>query len=282
MIGYQDIFTSIANPPGDNYVIFDNVRVYLMGVPPAIVSQPQGQTAIQGTNVTFSVIATGDNPLGYQWKFNGTNLAGATAGNVTLTNVQAADAGNYSVIVSNTFGTATSSNALLTLNLPPNITIQPTNKVVNQGGSVLSRVTASGTAPLSYQWVREGTNIAGATTSNYGIANAQPSIEGVYWVVVSNAYGTVMSSNFTITVNMPPSISGQPQGQTVTVGSSANFSVMAGGAAPLSYQWLYNGVEINGATNSGYTRVAVQVSDSGNYSVNITNFLEQLSVRTLF
>ncbi len=84
-------------------------------LPPLITVQPAGQTVLAGTNVTFSVTASGSPPLGYQWQLNSNNVAGANA-TLTLTNVQLANAGNYSVIVSNPFGTVTSSNALLTVN----------------------------------------------------------------------------------------------------------------------------------------------------------------------
>ncbi len=82
-------------------------------LPPTITSQPQSQTVPAGTNVTFSVVAAGASPLSYQWQFNSTNLAGATSSSLMLTNVQASNGGNYSVVVSNGGGSMTSSNAML-------------------------------------------------------------------------------------------------------------------------------------------------------------------------
>src|SRR5207249_883813 len=80
---------------------------------------PQSQTVIVGGAATFSVLASGTPPLTYQWQFNGTNLPGATAKSLGLTNVQFSQAGNYSVAVSNSLGTAASSNAALTVTPPP-------------------------------------------------------------------------------------------------------------------------------------------------------------------
>src|SRR5207249_7422659 len=102
-------------------------------VAPAITLQPQSLIVTQGVNATFSVTATGSAPLGYQWRFNGTNLAGATASNYARNSAQAADAGNYSVVVSNAAGSLTSSNAALTVLVPPTITSQPQSQIVNQG-----------------------------------------------------------------------------------------------------------------------------------------------------
>jgi len=82
---------------------------------PQITSQPASQVVSAGTSVTFGVQATGDLPLSYQWQLNGSNMAGATASTLVLTNVQVANEGFYSAIVSNIAGTIVSSNASLAL-----------------------------------------------------------------------------------------------------------------------------------------------------------------------
>jgi len=122
MIGYMDPYPSIANPAEYAFVLFDNVRVEDLSAaalqPPAISSEPASQTVTLGTNVTFTVGATGSNPLGCQWRFTGTNLAGATNPSLSLTNVQTASAGAYDVVVSNTAGLAASAPATLAVTLP--------------------------------------------------------------------------------------------------------------------------------------------------------------------
>jgi hypothetical protein len=85
---------------------------------PSITKEPVSQTAIAGTNVTFYVVATGTPPLSYRWRMNANIIVGATNGSLTLTNVQLANAGAYSVIVSNSFGSAISSPAVLTVAYP--------------------------------------------------------------------------------------------------------------------------------------------------------------------
>jgi uncharacterized repeat protein (TIGR01451 family) len=92
--------------------------VTTVDVPPAITGQPSSQTAIVGTNVTFQVTATGTSPLAYQWAFNGTNLAGATTDTLLLTNVQSAQAGNYTVVITNLAGSITSGVASLSVLVP--------------------------------------------------------------------------------------------------------------------------------------------------------------------
>src|SRR5262249_23116966 len=143
----------------------------------------------------------------------------------------------YDVVVSNGSGAATSQVATLTVRLPPSITQQPVSLVVTQGDSAMFSVSASGDAPLSYQWRLNAGNIGGATSSSYAVASAQPAQAGNYDVVVSNGAGAVTSQVATLTVRVPPSITQQPVSLVVTQGSSASFSVGAGGDAPLSYQW---------------------------------------------
>jgi hypothetical protein len=114
MIGYMDTFPSIASPPQDDFVIFDNIQVLTPAVAPAILLQPAPVTANVGAHATFTVGASGS-PRFYQWRFNGVNIAGATTSTYTQGNLVAGNAGNYSVVVTNIAGIATSTNAALTV-----------------------------------------------------------------------------------------------------------------------------------------------------------------------
>ncbi len=122
MLGFMDPFSSIASPAENAFVLFDNVRVEDLDdsllQPPVITLQPASQSAAAGANATFTVAATGSNPLSYQWRFSGTNLAAATSASLWLTNVQTVHAGTYDVVVSNAAGLATSVPATLTVGLP--------------------------------------------------------------------------------------------------------------------------------------------------------------------
>ena len=169
--------------------------------PPAILTQPQSQTNAVGVNISFSVAASGSGTLNYQWLFNGTNLSGATANPLLLANSQLTNSGNYSVIVTNLFGSATSSNAVLLLtNAPPSITVPPQSQSILAGQSVAFSVAATGTPPLNYQWLFNGTNIFGATTNSFSLANVQATNGGNYSVIVSNFAGSVTSSPALLTV----------------------------------------------------------------------------------
>lgn len=272
--------SNVQTSDGGNYsVVVNNAAgsatsanaALTVNVPPSITTQPSSQTVNPGATVAFSVTASGTAPLSYQWTFNGANIAGATAASFSKSNVQGADAGNYAVVVNNVAGSATSANAVLSVNVPPSITTQPASQTVNSGSTVTFTVAAGGTAPLNYQWRFNGANIAGANAASFSKSNVQSGDAGSYSVVVGNVAGSVTSANAVLTVNSAPSITTQPASQTVVQGSSATFSVVATGAAPLTYQWRFNGVSISGATAASYTRSNAQTSHQGNYSVVVAN-----------
>lgn len=168
---------------------------------PAITMQPRSQVVPPGSNVTFTVSATGDAPLSYQWWFNGGAISAATATGYSITNIQFSDAGNYSVAVTNVSGSVTSSVATLIVGIAPTINSQPQSMNTNVGASVVFSVAASGTPTPGYQWRLNGNPIPGATNSSYTRTNVQPADTGDYSALVTNIAGSVLSSNATLTVN---------------------------------------------------------------------------------
>jgi hypothetical protein len=196
---------------------------------------------------------------------------GAGTGTLTLSSATTNDAGSYEVIISSVWGSVTSEVATLTVGLAPAITQQPTNQMVFAGGVANFSVGVIGSQPLSYQWAFNGTNVSGATNATLAISNVQPSQVGSYAVSITNLFGSVQSSNATLVAVAAPTIILQPSNVTVSAGSTAIFSVNAGGTAPLRYQWKFNGTNIYGATNASLTLYHVLLSQSGNYAVRVTN-----------
>jgi uncharacterized repeat protein (TIGR01451 family) len=167
--------------------------------PPTITSQPTNEAAVQGATAMFSVGATSTEPLNYQWRLNQSNIlaaVNATATNATLvlTNVQAAGAGSYSVVVANQLGTTNSSNAMLTVLLPPKITLRPRNQLVQVGCAAAFNSAATGTGILTYQWQKNGTNLPGQNGTNLTLPSVQPSDFGNYTMIAGNNYGSATST----------------------------------------------------------------------------------------
>jgi len=225
----------------------------------------------QGQSASFSVVAGGSSPFGYQWNFNGTALSDATNSALTLTNAETIDAGSYTVVVNNPVGSITSQVATLTVLVPAGITTQPQNLTVTQGQSASFSVVASGSPPFGYQWNFNGTALSDATNSALTLTNAETIDAGSYTVVVNNPVGSITSQVATLTVLVPPGIQTQPQSQTVAAGQTASFSVVAGGTAPLAYQWNFNSAPVSGATNASLTLTNVQTTQAGSYTVVVTN-----------
>jgi hypothetical protein len=239
-----------------------------------------------GQTASFSVTATGTAPLSHQWRKNGVAITGATSSSYTVPATTSSDNGvQFTVLVSNTVGSVTSSPATLTVNaatVAPSITTQPTSQTVTAGQAATFNVTATGTAPLSYQWRRSNVAISGATSSSYTTLPTTTLDSGsTFVVVVSNAAGTVTSATATVTVNaapVVPSITTQPASQTVTAGQTATFTVAATSTAPLNYQWQRNAVAISGATSSTYTTPATTSSDSGaQFTVLVSNAIGSIT-----
>jgi hypothetical protein len=187
--------------------------------------------------------------------------------------VQAADAGNYRVIVSNALSSVTSTPATLTVITPVAITTQPQSLIVVAGSKATFDVSVAGSSP-TFQWQKNGTDIPGATSASFGISKAAAGDAGNYTVAVTNAGGSVTSSIAVLTVNIPPAITMQPADVKVGPGGSAVFTVVASGTGPFTYQWKNGNIPITGnpsATTDSLTLTNVQSADSGNYSVVVSN-----------
>ncbi len=234
------------------------------------ITDPQSQTVNPGANVTFSVTVTGTGPFSYLWYKGVDSIPTATSSSYTINGVTAANAGTYKVVVTKGATSLTSGGAVLAVNVAPSITQDPQSLTVNEGVNATFTVTATGTAPLGYQWKKGVVIINNATNSSYTVTNATSGSNGTYSVVVSNIVTTATSANATLTVNAPvntaPTITTEPVSQTVSAGSSATFTVIASGTAPFTYVWKLGNDPINNATNSSYT-----TTNAGNYTVIVTN-----------
>ena len=166
---------------------------------------------------------------------------------------------------------------ILPTDMAPVIASQPTGSALQRGEQAIFNVASSGTEPFTYQWFKEGNPLAdggkiiGATTGTLTVSSIQDADMGNYSAKVSNQFGTTNSSNAVLTVLTPPIITVQPQNQHVVCRGSVTFTVVATGAAPLSYQWRSNLTDILNATNASVT--LSNLSQPGSYSVRVTNAL---------
>jgi len=219
---------------------------------PAATIDPSGAVSFcEGGNQVYNA-NTGN--LTYQWTLNGIWINGATN-----SSYEATSSGNYAVIVWNASGcSATSSSSELTENSVPEATIDPSDAVsFCEGGS---QVYNANSGDLTYQWTSSGDWINGATNSSY-----EATTSGNYAVIVWNSNGcSATSASSELTVNANPDASIDPSEDiAICAGSSQLYTANSG---DLTYQWLWNGNAINGATNSSY-----EASSEGSYAVIVWN-----------
>jgi uncharacterized delta-60 repeat protein len=175
---------------------------FTITVTSVITTQPQPQTVCSGSAASFSVTASGTGAT-YQWKKDGADINGATSSTYSIASATAANAGQYSVAVTGSCGTVTSTTVALVVKTPPAISTQPVSKTACAGAQATFSVTATGGA-LTYQWRKDGANISGATGSSYTITPVLSASAGSYDVVIANGCGSPLTSAAaTLTVNTP-------------------------------------------------------------------------------
>jgi enediyne biosynthesis protein E4 len=240
---------------------------------------PRFQELPAGTNALFTFHTELEPPAHWQWFRDGIALAGETNSELVIPNVQRANAGSYTVSITNlTTGFAFTTPAS-TLTGPAVISQQPVSQNIRLGSNVTFSVSATGLPPTIVQWRRDGTNIAGATQNFLTLTNVQIADEGNYTAAISDSYGTLMSSNALLTVLIRPQILVHPLSQSAVAGGSLVLSVSATGyPLPLTFRWLKNGSVVSSiiqtSTNCFFVVTNLQPPTPPNqltYRVSVTN-----------
>jgi hypothetical protein len=233
---------------------------------------------VAGQSANFTVTPAGTGPFTYQWLRNGVVIAGATSQTYMIASVAAADAGAYSVRVSNGAGTATSAGATLSVLTPVVFSTHPSSADINiVGGTTrILSVKVTGSGPFTYQWRKDGASIAGATLTSYTVAAGVAAGSAVYDVVVSNPVGSSVSNPVKVNTHLSVGIASQPSSLGAVLGRQALFSVTPSGTGPFTYQWMKNGVAIAGANGPSYSITSVVATDVGSYSVRVSNVVSSV------
>jgi len=263
-----------------------SVRANLPPGLPSIIAQPQNRIVATNGNASFSVSLCGTPPFTFQWQFNGDPITDATNATLNLFNVTPDGAGLYRVVVSNAAGSVTSDAATLIVQFPPVITAQPQPTTTIRDQEASFSVGVGGTAPFTYQWRLNGVSIVGATNNVLLLSNVQTNQAGDYTVVVANTAGSVVSSNATLNLLIPATITQAPTNRTVSVtinlGASTfdsivfnpvhvTNSVVAIGTGTLRYQWRRAGMDLPGETNSILVISNVTPANEGQYTAVVTD-----------
>jgi sugar lactone lactonase YvrE len=221
---------AIAVDARGNLYIADTSLVRMSVFAPDITPQPAGKIVIPGENYTLASGASSNVPTTFQWRKDGVAIPGATTATLTLSasnlptwssslplaNIQPSNLGSYTLVATNLAGTTISSPAVIQFTPPPTFAAQPASQTVAPSANVTLTATATSTVPITYQWQKDGQNIAGATTSSLVLSNIQAANLGYYTLIATNAIGSTNSS--AALINYTPS----------TVGRLINLSVLTG------------------------------------------------------
>ncbi len=206
--------TTAGSAPGGNVGRSDAVKwkaIQLGG--PTITQQPAAQNVCSGSNASFSVSASGQGTLTYQWRKNGANMSngghysGCTTATLSVTGADGNDVANYSCAVTDSTGTTNSNQAALTLKAATAVTQQPSNQFVSSGGTATFSVGATGAGTLTYQWQKNQSNLSngghysGCTTATLTISSADSNDEANYRCVVAGDCGNATSNEATLTIS---------------------------------------------------------------------------------
>jgi formylglycine-generating enzyme required for sulfatase activity/uncharacterized protein YbaP (TraB family) len=283
-----DYSVTIGNSVGNVTSPVATLTVNPAIVAPSITSQPQSLIVTEGQVAQFSIVAAGSSPLNYQWQKDGQNIGGATSANFTIPSVQAANAGNYRVIVSNSAGSVSSAIVSLSTKVVlalPTIAVQPVSTVLQTGQRLMLTVQATGAGQLGYQWQKGGANIAGATAAQLTIQSVTSADAGEYRVLVNNSAGAIASAIAVVAVlpsNVAPAITVQPVALSIIAGQPFELKVTATGNPAPSYQWKRNGTDLVGATEATFSKLSATVGDSGSYQVLVFNTVGQVLSAKVF
>jgi hypothetical protein len=277
--GAQTLYAQFKDDAG-NFSSCVSAQLVTGSAPQITFQSPPQMVAAEGSLVSLSVNASGS-LLQYQWKKAGVAIAGATSPAFDILTTKLADAGAYTVTVSNNFGSVVSAPINLSVVSLPVVVTKPVAQTVNAGATATLSVSATGSGLLSYQWSQNGVDLP-ATSSAYTISNAQAENAGSYLVKITNTVNgnsaSVWAGPVSLTVQaVAPTIQTQPQSASLPPNNSVSFQVVASGSKILSYQWKKNGValsnggKISGAQSAILTIADILSADGGNYSVTISN-----------
>jgi hypothetical protein len=236
------------------------------GTAPVITVQPGSQTVVASATTTLSVLATGTAPLRHQWRRNGSAIPGATNSVLVVSNAQAVNQGDYSVLVYNDVGSAVSSNALLSIvygaaiiTPPQSISLRGSTNVADYGSTTNRTATfgvsAYSSSDIGYQWRFNGAPIPGATGASLTVSNVTLAQDGLYDVVLTDAVGSLATVPVRLSVLLTPIILQPPVNLTVVAGGDVTFSVgISGNPAPFRYNWLRGSI-IVAATPASDSRI---------------------------
>lgn len=243
---------------------------------PVVTDEPDNVTVVENTPASFTITATGTEPLTYAWQKNGVDIPSTNAATYNISAAVYADSGKtYRCIVSNSEGADTSLSATLTVILvPPEITTHPSNQIVTEGATTSFTVAANGTN-LHYKWQKTQVDIPGAPdNATYTTPATVMGDNGLkFRCIVSNSGGSVTSNEATLGVTpAPPVITEDLRDTVINERLRVTFRAKAIGTRPLTFKWYKNDTIISSAVADTFRTGLLSALDSNStYKYIVSN-----------
>lgn len=225
--------------------VTSSVATLTVNLPAYVMTPPSGQSVSVGSNAVFNVVAGGTLPISYQWLHDGISLPDATNATCSVFLHGTNQAGGYSVVVANNYGSMTSSVATLAvLLIPPGIALPPLSQTVPYGSNAVFSVTPSGSPPFGCQWFFNGSIMGAQTNASLSLPGVNTNQAGGYSVVITNLCGSITSRIATLAIGWWPLITSQPTNQAGLAGTRALLAAGISGIGPFTFQWQLNGTNL--------------------------------------
>lgn len=243
---------------------------------PRIVTHPANATFPASSNQALSAVVSGTPPFVFTWFKNKQPIANSNSPIFDLTGIQWSDAGSYRLEVSNSVGKAASRTAVIKVSSPPVFLSDPPLFAVASGAKATLGMKIAGSAPFSYQWLKDDQPITGATKPALQIPG-QPGSTGIYKLQVTNAFGTTTSDGTTVAVDEKLVITQHPVGVSAIAGGTHTLNVETTGTAPTAFQWQYNRKDVPSATAKTQQLDPLTWFHNGRHRVVVSNRVSRVT-----
>lgn len=258
----------VSNSAGADQKQFGQVTVYQ---PLSWVSLPKSGAFPEDAQMILQASASGTGPISYTWLLNGNVINSSGRNNLILENPKSNQSGQYQVKAEHPFGAIQSEVFTIEFLEPPTITLQPEDIKVAVGERVQLKSNASGSAPLYYQWFKDGIRIPGKTSPTLFVPSASESDEGNYHVEVTNDVGEIKSSIASITAGAKPEIQHIASSVTTHLNHSALIWAEVSGDDDISYEWLLDGTVLKTSDTPWVIIDDLSDQNIGAFQVKATN-----------
>ncbi len=259
--------------------IESNPAVLTVSSKPVVEIEPLDEIACEGSEVLLNALASGTEPLNYQWKKNGENITGANTNRYLISSILPTDEGDYSLAVSNICGMAESGAVHISVRSRPKILVQPISQTVCTGSPVSFEVQVADNESYTYQWQKDGLNITAANAAVLSISAANSTDQGNYSVIIgSDLCGWTQSDKAKLSIRSMPMITGLhfPASKKICEGSDIALVADVTGSDPITIQWMKDGLQIPGANLDSFVIKNAIRNDSGSYSLIVSNDCGQI------